>query len=90
MQKPFIEIRVFFPRFAKTKENKVSEVLLLFSESYKQMEHLQGRKNSEIFFSKDGLIRNDHIRYDPAEKQPGNIIHVQNLIFVSALPRLSF
>ena len=98
MQKPFIEIQVFFPRLSKTKENKVSEISLtdteltslLFSESFRQTEHLQDRRNSDIFFSKNGVIRNDHIRHDPAEQQPGSTIHVQNLIFVSALSRLSF
>ena len=98
MQKPFTEIQVFFSRLSKTKENKVSEISLLdteltsllFSESFRQMEHSQDRRNSDIFFSKDSAIRNDHIRDDPAEQQPGSIIHVQNLIFVSALSRFSF
>ena len=90
--------KVLFPRLSKTKEMKVSEISLtdteitslLFSASFRQIEHLQDRRNSDIFFSKDSPIRNDHIRYDPAEQQPGSIIHVQNLIFVSALSRLSF
>ena len=63
---------------------------LLFSESFRQMEHSQDRRNSDIFLSKDSVIRNDHVRHDSAEQQAGSIIHVQNLIFVSALSRLSF
>ena len=98
MQKPFIEIQVFFPRLSKTKENKALEMSLtdteltslLFSKSFRQMEHSQDRRNADIFFSKDSVIRNDHVRHDSAEQQPGSIIHVQNLIFVSALSRLSF
>ena len=47
-----------------------------FFESFRQMEHSQDRRNSDIFFSKDSLSRNDHIRYDPTEQQPGCTIHV--------------
>ena len=70
--------------FSKTKKNKVYKISLthteltslLFSASFRHMEQSHNKRNSDIFFSKDSLIRNDQIRYDPAKQQPESIIHV--------------